>query len=412
MNITHNSSLLTTKANCSLQERVYSSDYLFFKFLNSNYLRILIGPGFFLNTLCIIVLSRPRLSNKSTTIFFLRFLAIFDILAITLKYVRVELNYQSRLYVCMGASISITMWTIVLMSVDKAIAVSYPLKSSIWLTQKRVSYICYLTSLILLLANLSFISFAEQGRTRHNKLFCGLNQNKNPLLLDIITASILPIALTTAANIVIAVTLHYVSRNSFNWSSKKEKSDINRSELDISKAKRSPSPYPNQTSLAAPLTNNTSQVSKRRTSAQVTRMLFAVTLSLILFNLPNSVIYLFSKKINAKGLLNGRDCLTISDYEIKLYQIDFMLSVMQDILSDLPHMVNFFLYCLAGKKFRSIILDEVQHFLVGIHLIKRKQKRYVQANHILSTDSGNTARLNRSQRHGSLTRSLVQLQQL
>ncbi|CAF1005922.1 unnamed protein product [Adineta steineri] len=412
MNITHNSSLLTTKANCSLQERVYSSDYLFFKFLNSNYLRILIGPGIFLNTLCVIVLSRPRLSNKSTTIFFLRFLAIFDILAITLKYVRVELNYQSRLYVCMGASISITMWTIVLMSVDKAIAVSYPLKSSIWLTQKRVSYICYLTSLILLLANLSFISFAEQGRTRHNKLFCGLNQDKNPLIFDSITASILPMTLTTAANIIIAVTLHYVSRNTFNWPSKKGKSDINRSELDITKSKRSPSPYPNQTSLAAPLTNDTSLASKRRTSAQVTRMLFAVTLSLILFNLPNSVIYLFSKRINAKGLFTGRDCLTISNYEIKLYQIDFMLSVIQDILSDLPHIVNFFLYCLAGKKFRSIILDEVQHFLVGIHLIKRKQKRYVQANHIISTDSGNTTRLNRSHRHGSLTRSLVQLQQL
>lgn len=119
-------------ATCSLQERVYSPTYLFFKLLNATYLRGLIGPGILLNTLCLIVLSRPRLSSKSTTIVFLRFLALFDILAITLKYIRAEINYQSMekgrdiailipsvcktIYVLMNASISIAMWTIVLMS--------------------------------------------------------------------------------------------------------------------------------------------------------------------------------------------------------------------------------------------------------------------------------------------------------
>jgi hypothetical protein len=93
MNSTVNDSI-SIETNCSLRQRVYTSDYSFFKLLSSTNLRILIGPGILLNTLCIIVLSRPRLSNKSTTIFFLRFLAIFDILAITLKYIRAELNYK------------------------------------------------------------------------------------------------------------------------------------------------------------------------------------------------------------------------------------------------------------------------------------------------------------------------------
>ncbi len=112
---------------------MYTKDYLFFKLLGKIYLRLLIGPGILLNTLCLIVLSRPRLSNKSTTIVFLRFLAIFDVLSITLKYIRAEINYQSTergrniiiltpdfckaLYVCMNTCISIAMWTIVLMSV-------------------------------------------------------------------------------------------------------------------------------------------------------------------------------------------------------------------------------------------------------------------------------------------------------
>lgn len=131
MNSTINETFLST-SNCSLQARVYTSGYLLFKLINATYLRALIGPGILLNTLCLIVLSRPRLSSKSTTIVFLRFLALFDILAITLKYIRAEINYQSTekgreiailipavcktVYVLMNSSISIAMWIIVLMS--------------------------------------------------------------------------------------------------------------------------------------------------------------------------------------------------------------------------------------------------------------------------------------------------------
>ncbi len=131
MNSTNNDSF-SSIPTCLLQDRVYTPSYLFFKLLNATYLRLLIGPGILLNTLCLIVLSRPRLSSKSTTIVFLRFLALFDILAITLKYIRAEINYQSTekghqiiilipamcktLYVLMNSSISIAMWIIVLMS--------------------------------------------------------------------------------------------------------------------------------------------------------------------------------------------------------------------------------------------------------------------------------------------------------
>jgi len=120
------------ESSCSLQERVYTKDYLFFKHFYTTYLRLLIIPGILLNTLCLFVLSRPRLSTKSTTILFLRYLAIFDALSIILKYIRQEINYQSInklkiipfltpafcriLYICMNTCISVAMWTIVLMS--------------------------------------------------------------------------------------------------------------------------------------------------------------------------------------------------------------------------------------------------------------------------------------------------------
>ena len=132
MNSTADNGTTFSTVQCSLKSRVYSSDYLFFKLLNSTYLRILVGPGILLNVLCLFVLSRPRLSNKSTTIVFLRFLAFFDIMAIIMKYLRAELNYQSiekekqlfflvpstckTIYVLMNAFISMAMWTIALMS--------------------------------------------------------------------------------------------------------------------------------------------------------------------------------------------------------------------------------------------------------------------------------------------------------
>lgn len=74
---------------------------------------------------------------------------------------------------------------------DKAVAVSYPLKSNIWVTQKRASYICYLISVILFLANLSFIQLSGVLPAHNYQKYCGLTRDS--LIVDILTASILPI---------------------------------------------------------------------------------------------------------------------------------------------------------------------------------------------------------------------------
>lgn len=132
MNYTSTNSSFLTTTDCSLEARVYTKTYLFFKHFHGTYLRYFLVPGILLNTLCLIILSQPKLANKSTTIVFLRFLAFFDIMAISLKYIRSEITYQSlqkhhdlailteefckALYVLMNSSISITMWIIVLMS--------------------------------------------------------------------------------------------------------------------------------------------------------------------------------------------------------------------------------------------------------------------------------------------------------
>jgi hypothetical protein len=74
---------------------------------------------------------------------------------------------------------------------DRAVAVSYPLKSSIWLTYKRAFYLCYGTIVILLLANLSFINLSGIHLSRLHGKYCTVNGNS--IIIDLLTASILPI---------------------------------------------------------------------------------------------------------------------------------------------------------------------------------------------------------------------------
>jgi hypothetical protein len=74
---------------------------------------------------------------------------------------------------------------------DKAVAVTYPLKSSIWLTQRRVFYICCCTIIILFSANLSFIQLSGVYPTKDGSKYCTLTEVS--FIVDLLTASILPI---------------------------------------------------------------------------------------------------------------------------------------------------------------------------------------------------------------------------
>lgn len=185
------------------------------------------------------------------------------------------------------------------------------------------------------------------------------------------------LALITGANIVIAIVLHRVS---FDWSASdgkhgKRDSDGNEVKNHVSNGSIV---YRTAAGSTATTTADLVLAAKRRTNAQVTRMLLAVTLSLIICNIPNTIFFILVKVYDTRQLLIGRVCSDVSDEEINLYKFGFYFGVFQDILSDLPHIVNFFLYCLAGRKFRSIFINEVENFLRELHIIKGKQRRFTQ----------------------------------
>jgi hypothetical protein len=146
----------------------------------------------------------------------------------------------------------------------------------------------------------------------------------------------------------------------------------------------------------------------RRTSTQVTRMLLAVTLSLIMCNIPNTIYFIFVKLYDTRNLVGDhRSCKDISDSDINLYKFGFYSGVIQDILSDLPHIFNFFLYCLAGNKFRSIFINNVHQFLRDFHLIKQSQKRLTQDKAM--GISGPISKESRKSNHGRSSSNLKSL---
>lgn len=140
-----------------------------------------------------------------------------------------------------------------------------------------------------------------------------------------------------------------------------------------------PNPSYRSTSGSTTTTTDIVLAAKRRTNAQVTRMLLAVTLTLIICNIPNTIYSVSIKIYDTRKLLLNRSCSEITDREIILYKVGFYASIFQDILSDLPHIVNFFLYCLAGKKFRMIFLTEVFNILSDCRIFNVKRRRLTQA---------------------------------
>ncbi|CAF3647326.1 unnamed protein product [Rotaria sp. Silwood1] len=214
------------------------------------------------------------------------------------------------------------------------------------------------------------------------------------------------LSLITAANIVIVVVLR---RTSHNWRiseySNKQESDSSFSKTNLSKLSLGRRGSCSSTNIAAEAILAT----KRRTNGQVTRMLLAVTLSLIIFNIPNTIFFVIIKIYIARKVVFSLQCLDVTNGDITLYHCQFYLSVIQNILSDLPHVVNFFLYCLAGKKFRSIFISEFHQLLVDFHLIKQRERHHTYDASILNPDLTPDTGYSHNLGHGSSKNSLSKL---
>ncbi|CAF4687080.1 unnamed protein product [Rotaria sp. Silwood2] len=188
----------------------------------------------------------------------------------------------------------------------------------------------------------------------------------------------------TAANIIIVVVLH---RTSYDW---RTSNDSNKRESDLSVRKKKLLKPSLRQSCSGTSTTTAAELvlaTKRRTNAQVTRMLLAVTLSVIIFNIPNTIFYVGLLIFGEKAYLHNRSFVNMSKDNIAIHKTRFYSEVIKDILLNLPYVVNFFLYCLAGKKFRSIFINEIHQLLIDFHLIEQKERHRIYGTSPLNPNS-------------------------
>jgi len=179
--------------------------------------------------------------------------------------------------------------------------------------------------------------------------------------------------LIAAANFVIVIILRHTSKNSRQslTPSKlptRRESESTVQDQDLLRSSKQIRPSGLSTNIISGV--------NRRTSSQVTRMLLAVTLTLIFCNFPNTIYSIWKRFSKRSKLLLKPRCNETTDHDIYLYYIEFYFGMLaQNILSDLPHILNFFLYCLSGQKFRSIFISELQSFLFHLHFLKQKTQQ-------------------------------------
>ena len=300
------------------------TDYVEFKvakFINDYYLYLVCVIGIPGNLACIMTLTsmKPLLSSA----IYMLALAVADVIALALKISYIRLTAEDvrlgdigcRLIFMMGTMWQMyANWVLVALTIERFLAIWFPLKVRELSTKRNTLLVLSLMLLFFALANLQFLFTYEEVHDQFMVWDCRPKPkfaefiNKIWYWIDAILYALLPTILLLVFNSLI---IFAVRR-----SGKKQR------RMTFGHGKP------------------TESLNQQR---QITTMLLTSSIIFVILVLPNSIFFI------VKNYWTWRETsLGISQYYL-LLQIIFLLS-------DLSHALNFYLYCLSGRKFR-------QHFL-------------------------------------------------
>ena len=293
---------------------------------------ILFVVGLLGNTLSIIIMNRARMRSNTTSIT-ITTLAVADTLTLLLKCLQTHLKHVQAVHsncylieyfthVCVLSSI----WIIVWMTMERAVAVWWPLQISNWPTKVILIIIFTCTIVIFSLINIHFLIAYEAKPNQPWSCSLKASFNKNSYIkiyyywIKSLFYSWIPLTLILTTNFMIVFAIFRASKAR---------------ELLLNNSN--------------PSNKYTGYVKKKRTiigrnDRQLTIMLLLVSLIFVILTLPFSINQLY---IRFKSKRTLETC----------FEKDFNRLVI--LLADLNHAINFILYCLCGQKFRK----EVQRFL-------------------------------------------------
>ncbi|XP_069114763.1 probable G-protein coupled receptor 139 [Argopecten irradians] len=228
-------------------------------------------------------------------------------------------------YVCSDSSV----WLIVAVTVERYIAVCFPLKASFLCRIRKAKYIVVVLLLILCSLNSHFLWTVQLRHVGNNATapvyVCDASPNFSDLVnhvwvwIDAGMYSFVPFVILLILN---ARIVHKV------WVAKNERKHITERRMSTCNADKSPAGL-------------------REASTKVTVMLLTISFTFLLTTLPMNVILILTKTWNEQS---------------QRQRANFHLAkTVSEILMYLNHTVNFFLYCISGRKFRLQIISSFRN---------------------------------------------------
>ena len=205
-----------------------------------------------------------------------------------------------------------SVWLVVLMTVERCIAVIWPLKISGWVTMKRARIVVSILYVIMAAFNSVYLIIMTSIPTLRNRNKCIIEESHVPffrsiwVVIEMVVYAYVPQILIFILNIVIIIKL----------------AEARKEQAEMRNAAKS-----------------------EQSQGQVTAMLLMVSITFFVLTNPYTIFYLCIRN----DVWNYR--VSATSYA----QYALVITLLR-LLADLNHCINFLLYVAAGKRFREDIM--------------------------------------------------------
>ena len=334
LNMTENNASIDNYTDYFYMDSEYMSyaEYKAAAFINKYYLYVICGLGFPGNIACMVTLTLMRPFRSSDV--YMMTLAFADFIALVIKLLFLKLTENNvqlgdlgcQLMYLFGSSIqTYANWVLVLLTFERFIAVWFPLR--VKKACRRRNSVCGLFCMFVFIvcAHLQFLfTFKEDGHELQTWTCTPRDRYARFIQfvwywIDGAMYALVPIVCLFIFNSLIIIAVRRSRQMQRRLSSREQR-------------------RPEEESI-----------SQQR---QITVMLLAASIMFVILVLPNCVFFIVKEHLDWTG--SGR----------KTAQY-YLLQQLVFVLSDLSHALNFYLYCVSGRKFRNKFAYLLCYFKTG-----------------------------------------------
>ncbi|XP_069114762.1 probable G-protein coupled receptor 139 [Argopecten irradians] len=278
-------------------------------------------------------------TGKVSTYTYLSALAIMDLLVLYIGLLRLwiaqlsdfdikdQANWTCKVvaflgYVCSDSSV----WLIVAVTVERYIAVCFPLKASNLCRMRKARYIVFVPILALCLVNFHFLWTVQlrfdESNTTNPVYICDAGPKFSDLVNEVWVWVDAGIYSFVPFVILLILNGRIIQKVCVAKNERKQLITADRNGCSNIRSKHS----------------GTGEVSRK-----LTMMLLMVSFTFLLTTLPMNIILIMTKSWNEQNQQQRADF--------------YLAKTVSELLMYLNHTINFFLYCISGRKFRRQILS-------------------------------------------------------